>query len=43
MRNTVTPYDAVYVALAAALDAPLVTTDHKLARTPGLPCAVEVL
>jgi predicted nucleic acid-binding protein len=43
MRNTVTPYDAAYVVLAAALGAPLVTTDHKLAAVPGLPCAVEVL
>ena len=41
LRSTVTPYDAVYVALSAALGAPLVTTDRKLASTPGLPCTVE--
>lgn len=42
LRERVTAYDAAYVALAAALDAPLVTTDRKLANLPGLPCAVEV-
>lgn len=33
----------VYVALAEALDAPLVTSDVKLSRAPGLNCQVEVL
>ena len=42
LRDRVTAYDAAYVALAAALDAPLVTTDRKLASLTGLPCAVEV-
>ena len=41
LRGRVSAYDAAYVALAAALDAPLVTTDRKLAGLPGLPCAVE--
>lgn len=41
LRKTVTSYDAAYVSLAAALQAPLVTTDHKLAAAPGQPCAVE--
>jgi predicted nucleic acid-binding protein len=41
LRKTLTPNDATYVALAAALKAPLVTTDHKLASAPGLPCTVE--
>ena len=42
LRGRVSAYDAAYVALAAALGAPLVTTDRKLAGLPGLPCAVEV-
>ena len=42
LRGRVSAYDAAYVALAAALDAPLVTTDRKLASLPGLPCAVEM-
>ena len=42
LRGQVSAYDAAYVALAAALDVPLVTTDRKLAGLPGLPCAVEV-
>jgi predicted nucleic acid-binding protein len=33
-----TPYDAAYVALAERLDAPLLTTDDKLARMPGVRC-----
>ena len=43
LRSSVTPYDAVYVALAEALGTPLVTFDRRLARVPGLACAVEVL
>lgn len=38
-----TPYDAAYVALAEALDAPLLTADARLSRAPSLPCAIEVL
>jgi predicted nucleic acid-binding protein len=40
LKNNVSPYDAVYVALAEALEAPLVTTDLRLARSPGLPVDV---
>ncbi len=43
LRGQVTAYDAAYVALATALDAPLVTTDRKLGQLPGLPCTVEGL
>ena len=43
LRGQLSAYDAVYVALAAALDAPLVTTDRKLASLPGLPCVVARL
>ena len=42
LRENLTAYDAAYVALAEALDAPLVTTDAKLARVPGIRAAVEV-
>ena len=37
-----TAYDAAYVALAEALDAPLVTMDARLAQAPGIRAAVEV-
>ena len=42
LRENLTAYDAAYVALAEALDAPLVTTDARLARAPGIRAAVEV-
>jgi predicted nucleic acid-binding protein len=35
LRDTVTAYDAAYVALAEVTDAPLVTCDGKLAGAPG--------
>ena len=43
LRSTVTVYDAVYVALAEALDCPLLTADTRLARAPGPRCQVRVL
>ncbi len=43
LRQAVSAYDATYLALASVLDAPLVTTDRKLASLSGLPCAVEIL
>ena len=42
LRNNFTAYDAAYVALAETLNAPLVTTDARLARAPGIRTAVEV-
>ena len=36
LRNNLTAYDAVYVALAEALDAPPVTRDRRLAAAPSL-------
>ena len=35
LRDTVSTPDAAFVALAEALDAPLVTTDRRLARSHG--------
>ncbi|MGH9062604.1 MAG: type II toxin-antitoxin system VapC family toxin [Acidimicrobiales bacterium] len=43
LRVNVRAWDAVYVALAEALRAVLVTTDGRLGRVPGLLCHVEVL
>jgi predicted nucleic acid-binding protein len=42
LRDNVTTYDAAYIALAESLEAPLVTTDARLARAPGIRAAVEV-
>jgi predicted nucleic acid-binding protein len=42
LRENFTAYDAVYIALAGTLEAPLVTTDARLARAPGVGVAVEV-
>ncbi len=38
LRENLTPYDAWYVALAEALDAPLATLDVRLAQAPGPRC-----
>lgn len=35
LRDTHTSYDAAYIALAEALDMPLLTTDLRLARSRG--------
>lgn len=43
LRNSVTAYDAAYIALAEALDAPLVTCDAKLARAHGHSATVELV
>ena len=42
LRENLTAYDAVYIALADTLEAPLVTTDARLARAPGVGVTVEV-
>jgi predicted nucleic acid-binding protein len=42
LHDSLTMYDAAYVALAARLRLPLLTVDQKLAMTPRLPCKVEV-
>lgn len=43
LRNSVRGWDAMYVALAEALDAPLLTTDRRLASAKGPTCRIEVL
>jgi len=43
LRHHLTIYDAVYVALAEALDAPLLTCDAKIAAAPGHHAIVEVV
>ncbi len=43
LRANVSAYDAMYVALAEALDCPLVTSDAKLAASPGPTCTFNVL
>jgi predicted nucleic acid-binding protein len=35
LRTNLTPYDAVYVALAETLDAPLLTLDERIREAPG--------
>lgn len=42
LRSNVSVFDAAYLALAEALDAPLVTADAKLARAPGHRTRVEL-
>lgn len=43
LRNNVSFYDGIYVALAEMLDAPLVTLDRRLARAVGDVSRVNVL
>jgi len=41
LRANVTVYDAAYVALAEALDVPLVTLDDRLSRAPGIDAVIH--
>ena len=43
LRDNLTVYDAAYVALAEALQAPLLTGDRRLARATGPRCVIEVV
>lgn len=43
LRHSVGAYDALYVALAEALDAPLLTADERLASTHGHRAMVETI
>lgn len=42
LRHNLTAYDATFVALAEALDAPLITCDARLASAPGHHARVEL-
>lgn len=43
LRDNVSAYDATYIAVAEALEAPLVTADGRLARAPGPRCTISVV
>jgi predicted nucleic acid-binding protein len=43
LRRNVTTYDACYVALAELFDCSLLTVDARLAGSPGVTCAIELL
>ncbi|HEX7389995.1 MAG TPA: type II toxin-antitoxin system VapC family toxin [Acidiphilium sp.] len=42
LRNNLTAYDAAYVALAEALDAPLLTRDRRMAAAAGHRARIEL-
>jgi predicted nucleic acid-binding protein len=43
LRESMTAYDAAYIALAEGLEAPLLTCDAKLRRSHGHDARVELL
>ncbi len=43
LRNNVSFYDGLYVALAEELEAPLVTLDARLAGAPGLKVEIDLV
>jgi predicted nucleic acid-binding protein len=43
LRENVSFYDALYVALAEQLEAPLVTLDSRLAQAPGVRAEIELV
>ena len=42
LNHNITAHDAQYVALAEALDLPLITCDARIARSGAAKCAIEV-
>ena len=43
LRSNVTPYDAVYVALAEVLECVLLTADRRLASAPRVRAEIQVV
>jgi predicted nucleic acid-binding protein len=43
LRENITAYDAMYVVLGEALNAPIVTCDGPLAKSPGHRAQIEVI
>lgn len=43
LRDSLTSYDASYVALAESLGCTLVTADARISRSPGLRCSITVV
>lgn len=43
LRDNLTAYDATYVALAEALDCPLLSADQRLAGAPGPNCVITAV
>lgn len=43
LRENLTVYDASYVALAEALEVPLLTADTRISRAPALKCLIELM
>jgi predicted nucleic acid-binding protein len=43
LRQNVSFYDGLYVALAEQLEAPLVTLDSRLAKAPGVKAEIELV
>ncbi len=43
LRHNLSPYDAGYVALAEALECPLLTANAHIAAAPGIRCEMQVI
>lgn len=43
LRDNLSFYDGLYVALASALAVPLLTADERIGRAPGVSCDVEIV
>jgi predicted nucleic acid-binding protein len=43
LRDNISAYDSMYVALAEAIDAPIVTCDAPLAKAPGHRAKIELI
>ena len=43
LRENLSFYDGLYVALAEALEAPLITLDSRLAKAPGIRAEIELV